>query len=225
MSLAAFALVILLASAFIADVRTTPVAMPSSEVAVPRDAGPALVRGPSTSDTADSAPDPSASAEPVATAVAAQSLPGAALSIGYRIYIARLGIDLPIAEGNIKRDTIDQRTPEGYAFHLPGTSLPGHAGNTYLYAHARVGMFLSLWNARVGDEVVVTAPGGVTLVYVVREVRPRVAPADVSVAGDTADERLTLQTSTGPNPQDPRFVVIAFPRGRRERSGDNCLVM
>jgi hypothetical protein len=24
-------------------------------------------------------------------------------------------------------------------------------------------------------------------------------------------ERLTLQTSTGPNPRDPRFVVVALP--------------
>lgn len=147
------------------------------------------------------------------TTAAAHRTAPASLSIGYRIRILRLGIDLQIAEGDIKRDTIDQRTPEGYAFHLPGTSLPGQNGNTYLYAHARVGMFLSLWSARAGDVVIVTAPGGVTLVYVVREVRPRVAPDDVSVAADTTDERLTLQTSTGPNPQDPRFVVIAFPRG------------
>ena len=176
----------------------------------------ALVSGGSDSDLLSSlaslAPAPAPPTPASVTATTAPEPPAAAsLSIGYRVRIARLGIDLPIAEGDIQRDTIDQRTPEGYAFHLPGTSLPGEAGNTYLYAHARVGMFLSLWNARAGDVVVVTAPGGITLVYVVREVR-RVAPADVSVAGSTADERLTLQTSTGPSPQDPRFVVIAFPR-------------
>jgi sortase (surface protein transpeptidase) len=136
-----------------------------------------------------------------------------AVSTLYRITIPRLGINLLIKEGDITRDIDQQHTPENYAFHLPGTWWPGEGGNTYLYAHARVGMFLSLWNARLGDEVHVTAPGGQLFVYVVRQVLPRVSPIDVSSTQATASERLTLQTSTGPNGSDPRFVVFAFPRG------------
>src|SRR5262249_6411691 len=98
------------------------------------------------------------------------------------------------------------------AFHLPGTSIPGEPGNTYLYSHARVGMFLSLWNAKVGDEVFVSTPDGRTLTYVIGEVRAKVPPSDTSVVQPTDDERLTLQTSTGPDPDDPRFVVIATAR-------------
>jgi sortase (surface protein transpeptidase) len=90
--------------------------------------------------------------------------------------------------------------------------IPGTPGNTYLYSHARRGMFLSLWNARAGDEVVISTPEGRTLVYVVAEVHPRVDPADVSWVQPTQDERLTLQTSTGPGRDDPRFVVVAYPR-------------
>jgi LPXTG-site transpeptidase (sortase) family protein len=131
---------------------------------------------------------------------------------GYRIQIPRLTIDLPIAEGIIQRDVEQQQTPEGYAFHLPGTAIPGQGSNTYIYSHARVGMFLSLWNARVGDEVFVSTPDGRKLTYLVSEVRPKVAPNDISVAQPTPDERLTLQTSTGPVPENPRFVVIALPR-------------
>lgn len=160
-------------------------------------------------------PLPTASAEPAATSAATAAAPEptlAAIPAGYRVRIARLGIDLPIAEGVLARDIDRQETPEGYAFHLPGTAIPGQGSNTYLYAHARAGMFLSLWNAAVGDEVTVTAPDGRVLRYVVSEVRPRVAPTDVSVAQPTPDERLTLQTSTGPSPSDPRFVVIALPR-------------
>lgn len=130
---------------------------------------------------------------------------------GYRIQIARLGIDLPIAEGDVDRDAVRQQTPENFAFHLPGTSLPGDKSNCYLYAHARRGMFLSLWNARVGDEVIVSTPDGRALKYVVSEVHPRVPPDDVSWTEPGASERLTLQTSTGPNPGDPRFVVVALP--------------
>lgn len=123
----------------------------------------------------------------------------------------RLGIDLPIAEGDLVRDTIDQQTPENFAFHFPGTAIPGTFGNSYLYAHARRGMFLALWNARVGDEVTITTPSGAQLKFVVTEVHPRVPPTEMSWIQPAGDERLTLQTSTGPNRGDPRFVVVAAP--------------
>jgi hypothetical protein len=131
---------------------------------------------------------------------------------GYRVLLPRLGIDLPIAEGDVERDVVVQRTPENFAFHFPGTAIPGTVGNSYIYAHARTGMFLSLWNARVGDQVSITTPAGVELKFVVTEVHPRVPPADTSWLQPSADERLTLQTSTGPNSGDPRFVVIAAPK-------------
>ncbi|MGH2471529.1 MAG: sortase [Candidatus Limnocylindria bacterium] len=134
----------------------------------------------------------------------------AIIASGYRIEIARLGISLPIAEGDVPRDVDRAQTPNNYAFHLPGTSMFG-AGNTYIYAHARIGMFLTLWDARVGDIVTVRTPSGVRE-YVVAEVHPRVAPTETSWTRPTQDTRLTLQTSTGPNGSDPRFVVVARPR-------------
>ncbi len=121
----------------------------------------------------------------------------------------RLGINLPIAEGDVQRDVERAQTPEYYAFHLPGTAM-FDVGNTYIYAHARVGMFLSLWNVRVGDVVIVQTPKG-PREYHVDEIHPRVPPTETSWAGPTPDTRLTLQTSTGPNGTDPRFVVIARP--------------
>ena len=172
-------------------------------------ATPAVAPTPSTvaAVTASPLPSPttlSPSASPTAT-------PTPAIPPGYRIKIPRLAIDLPIAEGDIERDTVRLETPNDFAFHLPGTAIPGDRGNSYIYAHARRGMFLSLWNAREGDEVVIVAPEGRELRYVVREVHPRVEPTDVTWAAPTTSERLTLQTSTGPNPGDPRFVVIALP--------------
>ncbi len=160
-------------------------------------------------------PSPSfATSRPPTPGVTITASPNADRSIpdGYRIAITRLQIDLPIKEGVIQRDVERQQTPEGFAFHLPGTSIPGEPGNAYIYSHARVGMFLSLWKAQVGDEVIISTPDGGTLRYTVSEVRPRVSPTDVSVAEETPDERLTLQTSTGPTPDDPRFVVIALPK-------------
>jgi LPXTG-site transpeptidase (sortase) family protein len=130
---------------------------------------------------------------------------------GYRIQVPRLAIDLPIAEGDVERDVAVQQTPENLAFHLPGTAIPGMGSNSYLYAHARRGMFLTLWNARAGDAVLISTPDGSVLKYVVAEVHPRVAPEDTSWILPTPGERLTLQTSTGPNRDDPRFVVVAVP--------------
>jgi sortase (surface protein transpeptidase) len=162
---------------------------------------------------------PSATVAPSPTAIPPASAavsPTPAATIGpipegFRIRIARLGIDLPIAEGDVERDVIVQQTPENFAFHFPGTAIPGTVGNSYLYAHARRGMFLSLWNARVGDQVTVMTPVGVELKFVVTEVHPRVPPEDTSWIQPSGEERLTLQTSTGPNRDDPRFVVIAGP--------------
>lgn len=148
----------------------------------------------------------SASARPSATRD-----PRAPIPVGYRIQIPRLGIDLPIAEGDIARDIEQQKTPESYAFHLPGTAIPGEGSNTYLYAHARSGMFLTLWNARPGDEVFVSTPDLMVLKYVIQDTHPQVAPTDVSWVQPTPGERLTLQTSTGPAPSDPRYVAVAVP--------------
>lgn len=72
-------------------------------------------------------------------------------------------------------------------------------------------MFLPLWNARAGDEVFISTPELGLLKYVIAETHPRVAPDDVSWVQPTAAERLTLQTSTGPNAGDPRYVAVAVP--------------
>jgi sortase (surface protein transpeptidase) len=155
---------------------------------------------------------PASTAAPVTSASASPTRdPRTPIPTGFRIQIQRLGIDLPIAEGDVARDIDQQKTPEGFAFHLPGTSIPGLGSNTYLYAHARTGMFLTLWNAQPGDQVVISTPDLHALRYVITEVHPRVAYDDVAWVQATAGERLTLQTSTGPNPTDPRFVAIAVP--------------
>jgi sortase (surface protein transpeptidase) len=130
---------------------------------------------------------------------------------GYRIRLPRLRIDLPIAEGDIERDVVVQKTPENFAFHFPGTAIPGTVGNSYIYAHARAGMFIELWKAQPGDEVTITTPAGSELKFVVTEVHPKVPAGDTSWLLPSTGERLTLQTSTGPNRDDPRFVVIAAP--------------
>lgn len=169
-------------------------------------ASPAAVPAPARSTSGAPAAAASAAAGASPSAAAYRPIPS-----GYRIQIPRLGIDLAILEGDVERDTVQQETPESYAFHLPGTAVPGTAGNAYIYAHARRGMFITLWDVAIGDEVRIGTPDGRTLRYVVSEIHPRVPPGEVVWAAPDGPERLTLQTSTGPGPGDPRFVVVARP--------------
>jgi LPXTG-site transpeptidase (sortase) family protein len=123
-----------------------------------------------------------------------------------RIRIARLGIDLAIIEG----DGID--APIGKAAHFPSSAWPGGGSNIYIYGHARDGMFITLWKARIGDEVELGLVDGTTRTYVVAKVLPEVPWDAVQYLEPTPTEQLTLQTSTSYYPTAPRFVVIAFPR-------------
>ena len=168
----------------------------------------ALQSGPASSSALGWLPASSSPSVPAAVATT-RTLPP--IPLGYRIQIPRLGIDLAILEGDVARDTIALQTPEYYAFHFPGTAIPGTGANSYLYAHARSGMFISLWDARVGDVVWISTPDGRTLRYVVSEIHPSVPPSEIAWAAASPPERLTLQTSTGPAPNDPRFIVVALP--------------
>jgi sortase (surface protein transpeptidase) len=136
--------------------------------------------------------------------------PPAKLGDGWRIRIARIGIDLPLRDGDAGRDVALQRTPDGAAYRLAGSALPGTGGNTYVYGHARWAQFIGLWYAHLDDLVVVTGPGR-TLYYRVTEIHPRVATGDLTYLLPQNDGRLTMQTSTGPGPDDPRFIVVAMP--------------
>ncbi len=122
-----------------------------------------------------------------------------------RIQIARLGIDLAIVDG----DGID--APVDKAAHYPDTGWPDGQTNIYIYAHARPGMFLPLWNAAVGDRVDLLLVDGSRRSYVVDQVLPDVPWDAVQYLQPTKTEQLTLQTSTAPAESAPRFVVIAHP--------------
>ena len=122
-----------------------------------------------------------------------------------RIIIARLGIDLAIVEG----DGID--APLGKVAHFPSTAWPGGGTNIYIYGHARTGMFIRLWDARVGDTVTLDLVDGTTRAYVVTKVLPSVPWDAVQYLEPTPTEQLTLQTCTSYYPTSPRFIVIAVP--------------
>lgn len=187
-------------SALLGSSLLTPAAQPgASDAARPVPASPRPSPTPASTDR----PAVSPSVAPAATGSAGASAPTGIVAV--RIRIDRLGIDLPIVEGD------GVTAPDREAAHFPGTAWPDAGSNTYIYGHAREGLFLPLWEAAIGDQVTLTLADGSTRCFAIDEIRPRTAWNDLSVLMPTPDERLTLQTSTSYTPTAPRFVVIAHP--------------
>ncbi len=115
----------------------------------------------------------------------------------------RLGIDLPIVEGN------GWDAPDDAVAHFPDTAWPGEGSNTYVYGHAREGVLLELWNVRTGDLVEVDMADGSIAEYEVSEIHPLVEYDAFEYLDGTDREILTLQTCLDYAETSPRFVVIA----------------
>lgn len=161
---------------------------------------------PSPIASASSRPSPSSTLPGVATPTPVITPSPAPVGIvAERIRIDRLGINLRIIEG----DGVD--APMNKAAHYPGTNWPGGGSNIYIYAHAQEGMFLALWDANVGDEVVLDLVDGTSRRYLVTQVKRRVPWNALEYLKPTPTEQLTLQTSTSYTATAPRFVVVAEP--------------
>jgi hypothetical protein len=105
---------------------------------------------------------------------------------------------------------------------LPQLSQPGFAGTTYLYAHAREGMFLPLLlqsridngSAMLGMLVQVYTSDNFVFLYEVTRVLRNQASLDAAFAA--TEEQLMLQTSEGPRKGLPGYtglltMVVARP--------------
>lgn len=164
----------------------------------------------SPSPPASASPSPSVSPSPSASP-SASPVAGA---VATRVVVAGLGIDLPVIEGP------DSYPPCNVAMYLSELHQPGEAGATYLFAHARPGMFeplLAESRRNDGERMlgmlvqVYTADDRLHL-YEIREVRP-VVPFETALDepfAATADQ-LWLQTSIGPAGTKPKLQVIAEP--------------
>jgi hypothetical protein len=132
-----------------------------------------------------------------------------------RVVIEALGIDLPvIAQPNPAYPSCNVAM---YLEH-PLLGQPGQGKATYLYAHARTGMFLPLLTqskrnrgeAMIGMIASVYTSDDQRFVYTISAVLPRV-PADnrfLDKALAAKQETLWLQTSTGQG-DEPKVQVVA----------------
>ncbi len=117
---------------------------------------------------------------------ASQGAPAAAMDglVG-RISIPRLGLSAMVVEG------MDRTTLRRGVGHIPGTALPGEAGNVGLSGH-RDTFFRPLKDLKIKDEIQLATLKG-DFRYEVESLRV-VDPADVGVLAPSHDNVLTLVT-------------------------------
>jgi hypothetical protein len=131
-----------------------------------------------------------------------------------RVVIPALEVDLPVVKppgGPTTYPLCD------VAMFIQSLSQPGLPGATYLYAHARVGMFLPLLDASkvndghamIGMLVQVYTSDDMYFLYQITEVRRHQLTLVDAVT--TRDSELWLQTSEGPNGTLEKLQVIAMP--------------
>ena len=126
-----------------------------------------------------------------------------------RVRIPAYDINLPVVKG-----------PNGYpycnvAMYLRSLYQPTEPGVSFIYAHARTGMFLPLLNASkknngaamIGKVVYVYTSKSMRYTYKITKVRRHVS--DISSSLKITDERLWLQTSEGPNHTYPKLIIVA----------------
>jgi hypothetical protein len=163
-----------------------------------------------------------ASYEPLPTPAAQVTLPGAGAAanpsfppgrVATRIVIRRLNIDLPIM---LQTDNYGLFPLCDVALYQPLFGQPGGGRATYLYAHARAGMFLPLLErsrradngqSMVGMLVEVYTSDDWRFIYTISVVRRHTRNLDEAAAATT--ERLWMQTSEGPMGTVPKLQVIA----------------
>lgn len=195
-------------------------------------AGLLVYRAPAAGDGADGAPDssarPSSSASPTLGASATPGpsplSPGLGQGAPTRVVMPALGIDLGVYPddypGGVTYPLCDAAQ---YFIPTAGNAaeklgLPGQPGRTtYLYAHARTGMFLPLLTqsqtndgaAMLGDVIQVYTADGHVYLYEVFQVKRHTRDFTLAAKVTSSEQWLILQTSEGPNYTYPKLQVAA----------------
>jgi sortase (surface protein transpeptidase) len=192
-----------------------PSTLPEPSVAV-ASAAPSPSRAPSPSGSGAASPSPSLSAEP------SESPPPSTVPddrVATRVTVPALRIDLPVIDPPGGANTYPVCNVAMYTREL---SQPGLGGQTYLYAHARKGMFLPLLEESlenrgrrmIGMVVEVYTSDDQVFLYEITKVRPKVPkPTAYDDVFNATTEQLWLQTSEGPRGTPTVLQVVAKPLG------------
>jgi hypothetical protein len=134
--------------------------------------------------------------------------------VATRVVVPALDIDLPVI---LQPGSADSFPPCNVAMYIQQLHQPGQAGATYLYAHARTGMFLPILTASqinngksmIGMLIQVYTSDNMEFLYEAVAVRRHITDLDSAFA--TTDETLWLQTSEGPRGTIQKVQLIAKP--------------
>lgn len=139
-----------------------------------------------------------------------------------RVTVTTLDIDLPVVSS-------DLQPPPNFplcdvAQYLTTYRQPTDEGTTYIYAHAREGMFLPLLDASerddgaelLGVEVQVYSDDGQLHRYEIFEVERHAKDYDLANSTPEGERRLILQTSEGAGADVPKLVIGAEYLGSEE---------
>lgn len=161
----------------------------------------------------------SVASAPIAAAASPTARPGGeADGRATRVVIPGLGIDLPVVSEQLPMEGNEPGYPLcDVAQYLEEFEDPGQLGTTYIYAHARIGMFAPLLAASRTDDgrsllglnaFVYTNDA---LLYTYRIFLVKRHATDLSLAREVRPEerRLVLQTSEGPRGTIPVLQVAA----------------
>jgi hypothetical protein len=129
--------------------------------------------------------------------------------VATRVIVKAMGIDLPVIRQKTNYPVCN------VAMYLEVLKQPGQGGATYLYAHARTGMFLTLLErskvnngkGMIGMTVEVYTGDSQRFVYRIDEVRRHAL--DLRYVTARKGESLWLQTSEGPKGTIPKLQVGA----------------
>jgi sortase (surface protein transpeptidase) len=168
------------------------------------------VPSPTAAPTASLEPSPSVEGSPAASESPSASGP-VERAVATRVVVPALKIDLPVVEG-----------PDAYplcnvAMYIQELGQPGEGRATYVYAHARDGMFGPIYElAHAGQQrkmlgmiVQVFTSDDKLYLYEIREVRIHQLNLDAALAATS--EELWLQTSEGPKGTPGKTQLVAMP--------------
>jgi hypothetical protein len=132
--------------------------------------------------------------------------------VATRVVIPKLQIDLPVM---LQTPNYGEFPLCDVALYQPLLGQPGQGRATYIYAHARDGMFLPLLIASqdnngvrmIGYVVEVYTSDNYVFLYTIAEVHRHVK--DLTDAFAATTERLWLQTSEGPYSNAPKLQIVA----------------
>jgi hypothetical protein len=145
--------------------------------------------------------EPLVSLPPLGTAAPESQAPVGPLAVepnkdrvATRVRIAALDIDLPVVKGKNEYPLCN------VAMYIGRLSQPGNGGATYLYAHARPGMFEPLLRTRANEQLGMIAEvwtnDDLKFLYEIIEVRRH--QTDLDGPAKVKRDELWLQTSEGP---------------------------